>query len=278
MLRRPKREIKGEKTIQNRDLRAFTIFNLVDVLDELKGQGNYYLKEWVRMGENEEIIALQMVFIHFLTGERKYLYVRKETMPYGEEMVMWISDRSDYLDDSFRANSWMDGEESVLKDVLQEMELIPIQGELQKVSVESLRKQERTSLFSLLYDLGYRQLREGWGKEEKNSYGEESQIWIGEFTGQSILMQDYQYLYLVLRNRKYEQWESIYGDDMTCVWRETEVDMYMTRSNLPLEGISIEGENLITLSEIHGMEAIKTYLDAFTKVDGILAQQKNGKE
>lgn len=93
MLFRPeKTSVQEEK----RFLRAYSPFNLVDCFEELKTQGYFYFSEIVYFGKEgviwDDIITINMEFAHILTNEKKYLHIKKEGMPYGEETVMWISD------------------------------------------------------------------------------------------------------------------------------------------------------------------------------------------
>lgn len=284
MLWRVDNKLKDDAKVdgEERTLRAFTIFNLADCLEELSEQGYFYLKEEVYLSKEgviwDDIKSICMEFAHILTGDKKYLYVRKEELLYGEGTVMWLSDRWGELGKPEKTDKWVVDKSPVLESVLQEAGMILEPGVFQKISVEALQEQTKESLFSMLYRLGFRQLREGREKVKADCFEEDSFAWAGEFVEKCTLNWNYNYLYIVLVKRDFEEWDFNYDGKKTCVWRDTVLDIYITRSKEPMDYVCPGDEKSIRLNPIAGMEVIGAYLNAFAKLDYMLAKYINENE
>ena len=284
------------KSLEERDARALTLFNLMDCLRDLKKQGYFYSHEqvsatngtYLTMGKEKELLHLSqewngrqieerqitsiwIVFRHIITRETKYLFIGEELFEDEVQTIMW-------MDDSFSSGFAGGGRITYIKDmpivfeeILRRCGMILVPGKFYKMDLAELRKRMPDSLFTLLYQHEYRQIQEGQMEIKEDKHWEKSFAWAGEFVPPFCGDQSQKYLEVAIYRREFEQWECNCDEGISCIWEEERTDVYVAWCEESVSEAEPEDDKKISLKKLKGEEEITTYLKTFHSLDRALA-------
>lgn len=278
-----------------KNLYTLDFFNLTDLLQQLREEEFFYIEEnayydggccicwdceqmerlsiseeWIKLYKTYPITAIRMTFLHFITGEKRYLYIGREINIYRDRNVIWLSQREDDFLEFPQKRLRSAGVLPVFDTLLSSMECKKKFGIFHNVNLKKL--QDMDSFYAFLYQNGYVQLREVWTELKKDKYEEKSLAWAGEF----IKMNDWnkderEHLYFAIFKREFEEWDSTAGTDgCHCVWKDACIDVYAARSRTALDCLVIEGEDAMRLKPINMAEELYQYLEQFSLLDEII--------
>ena len=199
----------------------FDYINLLEHLQELKEYGFFYTKEWFCMDESggncnlwkydkawlERVIPkewlqkyleeISMEFVHFLTGEKKYLHMVWEPYGYrkGGRAKLFLNGRQFIGNENFMVEN---KRASCFERILNDCDIYPNSREFREISEYAIRCRDE-SYFSALYKNRYRQTKvsrpDYMGRESDCKY------WAGEFVQEQESTDtnrgETEYLYLV---------------------------------------------------------------------------------
>lgn len=286
-----------EEFMKDRSFFPLDLSSLVQQMDRLKQDGFFYVRElvfagdknslwedseeaaqkywltdeWKKMDQDRAITSVQMEFQHILTRAKQYLYVSRVKLKQGNEPVVWISKlNSDGIVSSSSRDWNILDMPPFFEKLLKAVGLFPQLGSFQELSIEMIRCQADNSLFSLLYQHGYRQTKVGRGKAKSDTHTENSPVWAGEFVDTNTPTNHPDYLYIVLIQREFEEWDSNYGGENACVWRDRYLNVYAARSRESLDQIRLTNEKPIKLEALPMAEQIHAYLEELSTIDTLI--------
>lgn len=209
-------KIRQKRNWNKMENEEFTYYDLIGKLQELKSYGFFYTREWFCEDETngsysvwknngawlERIISpkwlrksfeeISMEFVHFLSGEKKYLHMSCEKYGYrdAKRTRLFVNSKQFIRNDGFMVEN---KGESCIKKVLEDCDIYAESKEFRPISEFGIRCKDESFLTAMRKNQ-YKQT-----KVLRQKYVEkdcEYECWVGEFM-QEIEKEKPEYLYLM---------------------------------------------------------------------------------
>ncbi len=213
------RQKRNWSKMENED---FTYYNLIEKLQELKDYGFFYTREWFCEDETngsysvwmnnrawlERIISpewlqksveeISMEFVHFLSGEKKYLHMNCEKYGYrdAKRTRLFVNNKPFIRNDGFMVEN---KGKPCLKKILEDCDIYAESNEFRPISEFGIRCRDESFLAAMCKNQ-YRQTKVIRKKYVENDC--EYECWAGEFI-KEMEKEEPEYLYL-MQIRKYK--------------------------------------------------------------------------